>query len=234
MTVSKTAGIEADKPARQCKVIKTTVEKDGSKTCEVEALDNGEKMTIVEPPGGKGGSRLFHNKPSFAGLFGGSAKPATTVAPPLASPTPTAPGASEAPKPANWRESWGKVDTSAATGAGEVTSQRPSATGVSPVTSGSLEDRLGGYINPAAFSSSPRGSFGNLARTLDMRGPGQANWDLSIFKSFSIFETFKGQFRAEALNAFNTPMFAAPNTSLGGSGSRTIGGESIRGARRAA
>jgi len=31
-------------------------------------------------------------------------------------------------------------------------SQRPNATGVSPVTSGSLEDRLASYINPAAFS----------------------------------------------------------------------------------
>ena len=97
-------------------------------------------------------------------------------------------------------------------------SQRPSASGtVSPVTSGSLEDRLGNYINPAAFTTSPRGAFGNIARTLDMRGPGQANWDLSIFKSFSIVEKFKGQFRAEALNAFNTPMFAAPNTSFGSS-----------------
>jgi hypothetical protein len=96
-------------------------------------------------------------------------------------------------------------------------SQRPSATGVSPVTSGSLEDRLGNYINPAAFATSARGTFGNLARTLDMRGPGQANWDVSVFKSFSVREKFKGQFRAEALNAFNTPMFAAPNVSLGSS-----------------
>jgi hypothetical protein len=48
-----------------------------------------------------------------------------------------------------------------------------------------------------------------------MRGPGQANWDISVFKSFSIVERFKGQFRAEALNAFNTPMFAAPNVSYG-------------------
>ncbi len=47
--------------------------------------------------------------------------------------------------------------------------------------------------------------------------PGQANWDISIFKSISITEKFKGQFRAEALNAFNTPMFAAPNTSFGSS-----------------
>ena len=96
-------------------------------------------------------------------------------------------------------------------------SQRPSATGTSPVTSGSLESRLSNYINPAAFSTSPRGTFGNIARTLDMRGPGQANWDMSIFKSFSIMEKFKGQFRAEALNAFNTPMFAVPNTSFGSS-----------------
>jgi hypothetical protein len=96
-------------------------------------------------------------------------------------------------------------------------SQRPNATGVSPVTSGSLESRLSNYINAAAFTTAPRGAFGNLARTLDMRGPGQANWDLSIFKSISITEKFKAQFRAEALNAFNTPMFAAPNTSFGSS-----------------
>jgi hypothetical protein len=96
-------------------------------------------------------------------------------------------------------------------------SQRPSATGTSPVTSGRLESRLSNYINPAAFSTSPRGAFGNIARTLDMRGPGQANWDMSIFKSFSVTEKFKGQFRAEALNAFNTPMFAAPNASFGSS-----------------
>jgi len=96
-------------------------------------------------------------------------------------------------------------------------SQRPNATGISPVTSGSLESRLTSYINKDAFSTAPRGRFGNLARTLDMRGPGQANWDISIFKSFSIVEKFKGQFRVEALNALNTPMFAAPNTSFGSS-----------------
>jgi hypothetical protein len=96
-------------------------------------------------------------------------------------------------------------------------SQRPNATGISPVTSGSLEERLSNYINPAAFSTAPRGTFGNIARTLDMRGPGQANWDISVFKTFSVMERFKGQFRAESLNAFNTPMFAAPNTSLGSS-----------------
>ncbi len=94
-------------------------------------------------------------------------------------------------------------------------SQRPNATGVSPVTNGSLESRLGGYINPAAFSLAPRFTFGDLSRTLDMRGPGQANWDLSMFKTFSIRDRVSAQFRCEALNAMNTPLFYAPNTSFG-------------------
>ena len=94
-------------------------------------------------------------------------------------------------------------------------SQRPSATGINPVTSGSLEERLNGYINPSAFSLSPRGTFGNLARTINLRGPGMANTDASLFKNFTITERFRGQFRLEALNATNTPLFYGPNVSFG-------------------
>ncbi len=94
-------------------------------------------------------------------------------------------------------------------------SQRPNATGVDPATSGSLEDRLNNYINAAAFSTATRGTFGNLARTISLRGPGQVNWDASLFKNFVITERFKGQFRFEALNATNTPLFYGPNTSFG-------------------
>ena len=96
-------------------------------------------------------------------------------------------------------------------------SQRPNATGVSPITSGSLEDRLNNYINPAAFSNAARGAFGNVGRTIDMRGPGQVNWDMSLFKNFVIKETVKAQFRFEALNALNTPLFYGPNVSFGNS-----------------
>jgi hypothetical protein len=96
-------------------------------------------------------------------------------------------------------------------------SQRPNATGVSPVTSGSLEDRLNNYINPAAFSTAPQFTFGNAGRTIGMRGPGQVNWDISVFKSFIIRETLKAQFRCEALNAMNTPLFYGPNVSFGSS-----------------
>jgi len=96
-------------------------------------------------------------------------------------------------------------------------SQRPNATGTSPVTSGSLEQRLNGYINPAAFSSAPEFTFGDVGRTIDMRGPGQVNWDMSVFKNFVIKEKLKAQFRAEALNAMNTPLFYGPNVSFGSS-----------------
>ena len=91
--------------------------------------------------------------------------------------------------------------------------QRPNATGISPVTSGSLEQRLNGYYNPAAFSLAPAYTFGNLGRNISMRGPGMANWDTSLFKNFRIKERFTGQFRAEALNTMNTPYFASPHTS---------------------
>jgi len=95
------------------------------------------------------------------------------------------------------------------------TAQRPNATGVSACYSGSPESRLITYLNPAAFSQAPAYTFGNLARDIPCRSPGQANWDTSLFKNFSVRERFRAQFRAEALNTFNTPLFASPLTTFG-------------------
>jgi hypothetical protein len=93
--------------------------------------------------------------------------------------------------------------------------QRPNETSVSPGTSGSVESRLYDYINKGAFSLAPEATFGNTPRTLgSIRGPGQKNWDMSIFKNFSVTERLKAQFRAEALNAFNSPLFHSPNTNF--------------------
>ena len=93
--------------------------------------------------------------------------------------------------------------------------QRPNATGLSPLTAGSLMDRIDGFINRAAFTEVGKYQFGNLSRTITMRGPGISEWNLSLFKTFSLGEKFKAQFRAEALNAFNTPQFRAPNLAFG-------------------
>lgn len=90
--------------------------------------------------------------------------------------------------------------------------QRPNATGVNPATSGSLENRLSDYFNPAAFSIVPEYVFGDLARTIPMRGPGLANFDASIGKTWSIGERAKLRFIAESENIFNTPYFSMPNT----------------------
>jgi len=107
-----------------------------------------------------------------------------------------------------------QTDNNSAYGYG---AQRPNATGVSPATSGSVEARLGDYINPAAFSLAPAATFGNISRTLTLLGPGQKNWDMSLFKTYTVKERFKAQFRFEALNAFNSPLFSAPNTNFSSS-----------------
>ena len=93
--------------------------------------------------------------------------------------------------------------------------QRPNATGVDPAGTGSFAQRLDGWINPAAFTQTPQFAFGNVSRSIGLRGPGQASWDMSVFKTFSVFEGVKAQFRAEALNAFNTPLFRSPTTAFG-------------------
>lgn len=102
-------------------------------------------------------------------------------------------------------------------GAIGTNNQRPNATGISPVTSGSLEERLSNYINKAAFSTAPQFTYGNVSRTLAMRGPGIGNVDFSLFKSFIAFERFKAQFRCEVFNLTNTPQFYGPTTNINSS-----------------
>lgn len=95
-----------------------------------------------------------------------------------------------------------------------ATYQRPNATGVSAVTSGSTDQRINDWLNPAAFSDAPEFTFGDISRFLNARGPGLFNWDMSVFKNFSIAERVNAQFRAEAFNATNTVEFGNPNTTF--------------------
>ena len=66
-------------------------------------------------------------------------------------------------------------------------------------------------INPATCTASGCPpitflNFGNSPR-MPIRGPGTNNWNLSVFKNFSIRERLRCQFRAEAYNAFNHSQF---------------------------
>jgi hypothetical protein len=96
--------------------------------------------------------------------------------------------------------------------------QRPDTNpGVSALTSGSLSQRVNGYLNPNAFVEVPEYEFGNLPKATSLRGPGpgSGNWDATLLKSVTIKERLKLTFRAEADNLFNHPWFALPNTVLG-------------------
>jgi hypothetical protein len=90
----------------------------------------------------------------------------------------------------------------------------------STLTTGSIESRLGNYINPNFFSdpvavannNDPGATgFGTGMRNI-YRGPFQSNVDFSISKSFHITEKHRFVFRADAFNVFNHPVFSIPNS----------------------
>jgi hypothetical protein len=72
-------------------------------------------------------------------------------------------------------------------------------------------DPLTGWFNTAAFTRpAGRGEVGDAARNLIQR-PGINNWNLSLFKNFSLGGARKLQYRIEAYNVFNHTQFAELN-----------------------
>jgi hypothetical protein len=89
---------------------------------------------------------------------------------------------------------------------------------------GRAEGRMNAYFDKTQFVN-PNGSYyayGNVPRTISALGPGLDSWDLSIFKTRKIKEFISLQFRAEAINAFNTPQFGAPNVKIGNASAGVI------------
>jgi hypothetical protein len=73
------------------------------------------------------------------------------------------------------------------------------------------------YFDPSAFKAVTEPRFGNTGRNA-MRGPGQVNLDVGLFRSFQVRERVKVQFRAEAFNSTNTPHFNNPGATFGSGG----------------
>jgi hypothetical protein len=95
--------------------------------------------------------------------------------------------------------------------------------GTSGMLTGQVQDRLNAYFDKSHYSQPTAYTFGNMGpRDPNIRNDGIFNWDLSVFKNFRLTEKFSLQFRAEALNAFNTPRFSGPNTSVTSSSFGTI------------
>ena len=65
------------------------------------------------------------------------------------------------------------------------------------------------WFNKAAFSDGvPNGQVGNEPRGA-VRGPGYQRWDLSLLRTFTIYEALNLQFRGETFNTFNHTNFDA-------------------------
>ena len=93
-------------------------------------------------------------------------------------------------------------------------SQRPDNNGHSAALSHAT---IAEWFNTSVFSQPQPFTIGNTSRTLpDVRNPGVASADLSLFKNnyFGKESRYNLQFRIEAFNALNHTQFGGPNTSL--------------------
>ena len=84
-------------------------------------------------------------------------------------------------------------------------------------------DILGGvgpgtpWFDPTAFAAVNTARFGNVGLNR-MRGPGIRTWDLGLARRFQLTERVNLQFRMDASNFTNTPMFDNPRTDASGTG----------------
>ena len=109
-------------------------------------------------------------------------------------------------------------------------SGRPNAVGDPSLA----EPNIDRWLNRAAFANSPAFTFGNVARNLPRtRSDGQNNIDLSLMKTFPIYERIKLQFRAEAFNFTNTPTFGNPAGNIDAGNFGTVTGLAANSGARA-
>jgi hypothetical protein len=102
--------------------------------------------------------------------------------------------------------------------------QRPNVVqGAEIGTPGDLAARLSSadhptatWLNPAAFTNSPSGTFGNAPRLeTDVRTPRIISTDLSVSKSFGLGSGKSAQLKAEVINLFNRVQTASIATTYG-------------------
>ena len=96
--------------------------------------------------------------------------------------------------------------------------------GCNPVKDGSIQSRLTSYFNTSCFTVPAPYSLGNASRVDPvLRGPGIANYNVSLAKRTAITERFNLEFRTEVYNLFNRVQFGPPNTSVTTAANPTTG-----------
>jgi hypothetical protein len=104
--------------------------------------------------------------------------------------------------------------------------QRPNLVG-DPATPGDVHDLLNNYFNQAAFSRPSPDTFGTAPRTLNMRGPTVNILDAALIKNWRVQGSQRVEFRIEAQNVRNHPVFSDPATSYGASNFGVINGTKV-------
>ena len=99
---------------------------------------------------------------------------------------------------------------------GNVTERADRLSGVSPYLNEGAPSPGGMYwLNTSAFVTPAAFTFGTEGRN-DLRRDWPRNFDLSLFRSFPLYgETKRLEFRCELFNAFNTPRFDQPDSTIG-------------------
>ncbi len=89
--------------------------------------------------------------------------------------------------------------------------QRPNL--IHPASSNCNGAHLTACVDVSAFALPALYTYGTAGRNL-LRGPHLYTTDFSLFKNVPITERVRFQFRAEAFNLFNSPMFSNPTANL--------------------
>jgi hypothetical protein len=103
---------------------------------------------------------------------------------------------------------------------------QPNTNGNDPRLKGPIDQRLDKAFDTSVYSQPAAFTFGNEPIFSPfLRAHGVRNFDLSLFKNFEVRPRVTAQFRVEALNAFNSVQFSAPNTSVTSTSFGVISGQ---------
>jgi hypothetical protein len=101
--------------------------------------------------------------------------------------------------------------------------QRPNVvSGVEQGVPGSITERLKAnpndnlYLNPAAFTQAPAGTFGNAPRLLDVYSPWRNSTDMRIRKDFGLGGARRASIDLEIINLFDNPWYSALSSTAAG------------------
>jgi len=73
------------------------------------------------------------------------------------------------------------------------------------------------WFNTSAFNIPAQFTFGSFSRNV-LRSDGRANFDFSVFRNFPITERTRMEFRSEAFNLTNSPIWGAPRSNISSDG----------------